>query len=706
MISFLQSYFLYGLLAASLPFIIHLLNRRKTKRIQFSTLFFLKELQKKKMRRLKLRQIILLIIRAMIVAMLAFAFARPTMKTSTFILGNANVRTSAAIVLDNSMSMRLAGKSGLRYGRALEVIGQITRHMKSGDQLSLFVPCPVGELSSIQEFENAQGLVSLVRNSNPSYLPGNLIQTVNQASAHVEKSILPNKEIYILSDFQKNSWDLDKIEDESLQRSNIRYFFFDLSDDAEENIGVSEVGLKKQIIELSKPISIVGQVENFGLEAVKDRMVHAFLMDRRAGQNTVDLDSKMRKEIPFNLTLKNAGFISGEIELDDDPLLEDNKGYFTFYLHDKISLLLFGDNRDTEFIRLALAPNSERDRLFDFTEVTKLQNLSTTLSQFPLVIVADPSNFSESDVARLVQYVSSGGNLIFFPGGQTDLRILNEKLLGPLNSPSFRGSLGSLGSFDSYISWGSIDFKHPIFSNIFRGKIENVDSPEFYFRLVLEPDSKGIDVIKYGDGSAFLHVSQLEKGTIFLFTSGLDPEWNNFVFKSIFPPLIYRSVVFLASQNEQQVGAGIVGEEIQSEVFDPEASYVIVRPDEIAEKITPRQTGVSLQISYSNTTTPGIYQLKSNETILKQWAINTDPSESDLERISLDRLNTVLGGQATELTSFEAFAETINERRFGSEITKWFFIAALLFMILEMLVSREDLVSSIPWLRKIVKEGA
>ena len=704
MLSFLQSYFLYGLFAVSLPFIIHLLNRRKAKRIQFSTLFFLRELQKKKMRRLKLRQIILLLLRVLIICMLVMAFARPTLRSDISLLGKANVRTSAAIVLDNSMSMRWESNEGIRYRRALDSIEKISLQLKAGDRIRLFVPCPVGELSAVQTFETSEGLLNLVRSSQPSMQFGDLAQTLNQASAALKKSIFPNKEIYIISDFQKNSWQLDNVDKTALEESDIRSFLVDLSEAIAENAGLSNAELREQIIELNKPLSVAAQVENFGEQKLDDLMVHAYLQDKRVGQNTLNLDEGRSEETHFNLTVKQSGFISGMIELEDDPLLEDNRGFFATYIHDKISLLLLGDANDLEFVKLALAPSPGHNRLFEFTSPATLQNLELPLSYFPVVIVADPSILSGSDVARLVQYVSSGGHLIFFPGGDTDLRSTNERFLKPLGVPMFRESRGSIGNLRSYIGWGDIDFKHPIFANVFQRRVEELDSPQHYFRLILESESSGIDVIKYSDNSSFLHVTPVQDGTVALFTSALDPQWSNFVYKSIFPPLIYRSVIFLASRTQQRASSAVVGEEIGSEVFDPEASYVITRPDGVTEKVTPEQTGVTMRVRYANTKTPGIYNLKQSDEILKQWAVNIDPRESSLEKISLDDVSELFDGQVTELSLSGEFAEEINKNRFGSEITKWFFMAALAFMIIEMLISRAELFAGIPWLNKFLKE--
>lgn len=705
MLSFLQSYFLYGLFAVSLPILIHLLNRRKATRVQFSTLFFLRELQKKQMRRLKLRQIILLLLRALVIAMAVFAFARPTMRSNALFLGKANVRTAAAIVLDNSMSMRWEGPTGTRYSSAIRSINFILNQLNQGDQISLFVPCPIGDLSSEQTFESKDAIQNLLINSNPSMLYGDMLQTLNQAAAHLNNSIFPNKEMYILSDFQKSSWTLDNVTETSLNGSDIRYFTLDLNDVEDRNSGFNKVGLKEQIIELSKPVSVVAEVGNYSNRDAKDLMVHAFLMNNRVGQNTIDIQENRSETISFNLTLKQTGFISGMVELEDDPLLEDNRGYLTFYLHDKISILLLGDTEEVDYLKLALAPNPDQNQLFDFTESNQLLNLDTPLSQFPVLILADASILSESDVAKISQYVQGGGHLMFFPGGQTDIRSMNERFLSPLGLPLFTGSTGTLGKVDSYIGWGSIDFNHPIFSNVFRGKVDNIESPQFYFRLNLEPQSGGMDVIKYNDNASFLHVTNVEKGSVFLFTSGLDPEWNNFIYKSIFPPLIYRSVIYLASQGQQQASSSTVGEEIQSEVYDPGMAYSIIRPDGVEEKITPKQSGISLQISYTNTKIPGIYKLLQGESVIKQWAVNVDPKESGYEKTAINELDSFLGGQTTSLSLSSGFEEQINENRFGSEFTKWFFVFAILFLVLEMLISREDLLAYIPGLNKLLKEG-
>jgi len=101
--TFLQTIFLAGLAAAVIPVLIHLLNRPRARVVRFSTLEFIRRLQIKKSRRIRFREILLLILRAALIALLAVAFARPVLRAAGGIGGRA--RTSACIVLDASASM-------------------------------------------------------------------------------------------------------------------------------------------------------------------------------------------------------------------------------------------------------------------------------------------------------------------------------------------------------------------------------------------------------------------------------------------------------------------------------------------------------------------------------------------------------------------------------------------------------------------------
>ena len=78
--SFLTPFFLWLLPLMAIPLIIHLLNRRNLVTIDFSTLRFLKLLEKESIRKLQILQILLLILRTIIILFVVFMITRPVIK--------------------------------------------------------------------------------------------------------------------------------------------------------------------------------------------------------------------------------------------------------------------------------------------------------------------------------------------------------------------------------------------------------------------------------------------------------------------------------------------------------------------------------------------------------------------------------------------------------------------------------------------------
>ena len=91
--NFLNPLFLFGLAAAAIPVLIHLFTRRKPREVRFPSLEFLAEVNQSEIRRLRLKQWLLLALRTLAVALLAMAMARPSMK------GGAAGRGAAASTL-------------------------------------------------------------------------------------------------------------------------------------------------------------------------------------------------------------------------------------------------------------------------------------------------------------------------------------------------------------------------------------------------------------------------------------------------------------------------------------------------------------------------------------------------------------------------------------------------------------------------------
>ena len=134
---FLNPAVLFGLLAASIPVIIHLFNLRKLKKIEFSTLAFLKELQKNKIRKIKLKQWILLVIRVLIILFIVMAFARPALQSIQIGGTTSAAKTTAVFILDDTYSMSVVDQKGSYFNQAKEITNQIISQLQEGDEIGL-----------------------------------------------------------------------------------------------------------------------------------------------------------------------------------------------------------------------------------------------------------------------------------------------------------------------------------------------------------------------------------------------------------------------------------------------------------------------------------------------------------------------------------------------------------------------------------------
>ena len=142
--TFLNPAILFGLIAASIPIVLHFLNLRKLKRVEFSTLTFLKELQKTKIKRIKLKQWLLLLLRIAIIIFLVMAFARPTVKSIS--IGNSSAaKTTAVIIIDNTFSMSVVTGNGSYLNHAKQIAKMLLNNFQDGDEITLL---SVGNLSN------------------------------------------------------------------------------------------------------------------------------------------------------------------------------------------------------------------------------------------------------------------------------------------------------------------------------------------------------------------------------------------------------------------------------------------------------------------------------------------------------------------------------------------------------------------------------
>src|ERR671925_1148765 len=99
--SFLNPYLLFGSLALAIPVLIHLVRREKSEIVPFSSLMFLLKVPKRSIRQQKIKNLLLMALRLLILALLVSAFARPYLTKPTEPSVSADGNRSVVLLLDN-----------------------------------------------------------------------------------------------------------------------------------------------------------------------------------------------------------------------------------------------------------------------------------------------------------------------------------------------------------------------------------------------------------------------------------------------------------------------------------------------------------------------------------------------------------------------------------------------------------------------------
>ena len=685
---FLNPAILFGLLAASIPVILHFLNLRKIKKVEFSTLTFLKELQKTKIKKIKFKQWLLLLLRILIILFLVSSFARPTLESTTISGTGSVAKTTAIFILDDSFSMSIVNENGSYFNQAKQIINDIISDFNDGDEVILLLT---------SNHENSVSLNEKIINKNEirkiqiSYITKPLLASIAEAAILINKSINFNKEVYILSDFQESTI-LDKNNEEdgfkSVFDESTKLYIFRFGGNEVKNLTVNDLVSNNQIFELKKEVGFTASVTNFSQNQISDALLSIFLNSKINAHQNFSVQTGATKLLTYKTTLSEKGLIEILAELEDDEIEYDNSHYNIIKVPDEIKILLISDNNvDPKYIRLALSTSS--DGIFQIDEIPGSRINSSSINNYDCVILIGLEKGIETD--KLIQFVKNGGRIIIMPGYNSSGEILNP-IIKNFNIPTFGGKQTVSGSLQLN-SFEEINYKHPIFQNLFENDSEpRIESPQILSYLNFSPAGMGENIITLLDGSSFLSEYKYEDGLIFIFNVSPVLSWSDFPLKSIFAPIVNRSVHYLTS-NRSNTQKYMTGDNIEIDLSQFKLPQIkVVRPDKSEEFINLNTEEKYNFWNYKNSDLPGVYKFYSKDKLVEAVAVNVSLEESNLKQMSRNDFDSLLndnGFNGIILNMDNSnYKNEISKARYGSELWQLFLIIALILALIEMYVAK------------------
>jgi hypothetical protein len=699
MFNFLNPIILVAAGAALLPLLIHIFNRQKVKEIFFSSLLFLRSLEKTRMRRVKIKEYLLLLIRTLIILLVVAAFARPAIKGGFATKVGAHAKTSVVILLDNSYSMGYETKDGSLFELAKRKTKRILGQLKEGDEASLILFASQPELAGGQptrDFKNLAGYLD--EEARLSAEKTDVGAALKSAYGILKESKNLNREIYLLTDMDKSGWSGVNASALSSPGQKEKLYLVDVAPPEKQNLCIEEIDFGNQLIEKGKPFEITARIANFTSQPARNLLVGLYLDGKRVSQTDIDIEKDGKVTVRLTPTVEEPGIHTGFFELGDDDLLIDNRRYFTFRIPERIDVLLVGErSRDTHHLSLALNPLNAKDVNKEITQINKTDLPSVDFSKFQAVVLSNLSRLTDIQLNNLESFVRKGGGAFLILGNDIDPEFYSEQLIRRFFGLSAPGELTPTKSASGFFSFENVDLDHPIFQ-IYRD-VEKDELPIIKFSSIFELPKSGEakTLIRFNVGKPALLERSLGAGKALLLAASVDENQGDLVVHPFFVPMINRAVEYLASDlsrldEDIRVGSKVTRELSADlagrgmELFTPEMKRIALQPSFQTDKLILR---------VDQTHVPGINDIRLSTSpsargeVVDRFAVNIDPKDSDPEKVETSEVEKRLEGLPFfYIQPQDDIEQSILQSRYGKELWKTLLWIAAGLLAVEMFLAR------------------
>ncbi len=373
--TFLNPYYLFGLLFTSVPVIIHLWFRKRLKKIYFSSLLFLKSAEEKRLQWLRLREILILILRCSFVAALFLSLARPQLRSTLF----KNRLASVYLILDNSWSMAY----GNNFNRMIEIARDIILRYSVNSEFFVVPLCPQEELGE-PFWTDRIGALKILEGIKITHYSGQLKALFLRHP--IREHRFPVEYLY-LGDGQELVF-------QGLNPEDLRNLFW-IKIPSGSNICITRVSLPDPITIPVDRYQLLVNIKNFS--------PHNWRGWVEITAN--DFDSKQECEIPadgdldllFTLPIEIG---RGIVSISEDSLTPDNRYFFSKSIPQKIRVLLVGIDR---YLTYALRPTERMGTPFRADGANTLSGID--LRKYDVIILNGIKEISKNEVRRLETFL-------------------------------------------------------------------------------------------------------------------------------------------------------------------------------------------------------------------------------------------------------------------------------------------------------------
>jgi len=595
--------------AVASPILIHILSKRRFRRVRWGAMAFLLEAQQRNRRRVRMEQWLLLLLRCLAVLLIALMIARPFVRPGAMatLLGAAP-RTERVILIDDSFSMTCRPPAASRgvgtaiFDQAKASALQLARWFGEetpADSLTIFVTSHPGEpvlslprLSGDALHEVREGLDAL----QPSQTTARVAESVAEMAALLRaRPTQANAAVYVISDFQRGDWVRPPREGDEQPPSviaplaalegegqSIKLVLINVGDPAAENVAVTALRSTRPQCVAGVPARFEVSVSNhsarpldqveLSISIAEHRLPPIFIPKIQAGQT-------VREPVEITFPLDGSDYIQVQLAgagAGSDAIQLDNTRALAVDVAPAVGVLIVNGEPSSDayrdevyLLRTALRPSGRAASGNELTVIDESELDDAELDSYHVVVLANVSRLSETARRNVEAFVRSGGGLILFAGDQVDIDHYNRDL--------FRGGSGLLPAalaqvHESPASTGAMTFTrwdagHPLMRP-FAGKLAEVLRQTRVFTCIKidapaatsAPATEGARspawvIARFSDADESPAIVQrpFGRGLCLFIATTADQEWNDWASNFSYLPIVLELVQHAARRSDTAI---------------------------------------------------------------------------------------------------------------------------------------------------------
>lgn len=671
--SFLFPEFLFAWLLMAIPVIIHLFNFRKFKKVQFTHVQFLKEVQQQTSAAQKLKERLILACRMLAIFFLVLVFAQPYLKSSS--TQEAYQKSVVSIYLDNSYSMEAVNREGSLLDEGKRKIKELVDAYGLNDRFQLITNNFEGkqqrllDKSELLDELNTVKIAPFVR----SYQ-----SIINRQQEVLMQAHDAQRSIYLLSDFQKQGELTSKLKADS----SISIHAIPLVANPLPNVSVDSVYFLSPTHQPQSEESLVVKIHNDADKEVKAIPLRLNINGVQKALDNISLAAHQDVLDTLSFSGLSAGWQTASVSIKDYPITFDDNLNFTFEV--KSHLPVLGVYQDQPIKNIDIAYHT--DDFFDFQEVNESQINYSDLGKYQLILLENLKSISPGLAQQLKQYALNGGNLTIFIPADADLSSYQQALQS--FGTDYPSSLQK-----AEIKADQLNLQHPFFAGLFDKLPKNPDLPaaSAYFKSS-QLTRTTQQVLLSGNGKTpLLAIYPEEKGNIFISWMPLESDLSNLARHALFVPILFKMAFTGKQENPLFYTLGESNSINLSGINLPENEVIKIKNKAI--EIIPewRQSANGALLYFADQIKDaGFYDVVYQNKVIQKIAFNDNRKESHEAFYSSNDLESELGIPAKNILNGKAapINQQIKEMNLGSSLWKLCLILSIIFLVIEILIIR------------------